>query len=315
MPNYEVAYRSVPVTYKVLRNQEISESRALVRHAFTLAQGLGLSKILVQVEEPGDSRVIEKERTSECVLWLVRDPELKFELPHGDARIVIPETGLTRLSQLNIALFRAVLEERIDLDESVVCLTGVAGSKRLDTLLIANPRRDFPWFRRRDLEATKSVVGSREFGRIIDIALRLSSEGREGKAIGSVFVLGDPEELQPYLRQLILNPCKGHPKRERSIHNEDFLESLREFSALDGAFVVNMKGVVESAGTYIDAPTKKVRLEPGFGSRHAAAASITAHTNSVAVVISESSGSVTVFHDGQAILELEKPRPTPHTRK
>ena len=302
------------MTLKFKRGREISESRALVHHAFGLAQSLGISTILVQVEEPGDFRAIENVRESENVLWLVRDPELRFELRRGDAHIVIPDTGLTRFSQLNIALFRAVVEERIALDESVVCLTGVVGSKRLDTLVIANPRRDFPWFRKRDLDATKTVVGSREFGRIIDIALQLSSEGREGKAIGAAFVLGEPEELHPHLSQLILNPFEGHSRKLRNIHSEEFLESLREFSALDGAFVVNMRGVVESAGTYIYAPAKKVKLSPGLGARHTAAASITAQTNSVAVVISESSGCVTVFHDGQAILELGKPKPIPRRR-
>ncbi len=79
------------------------------------------------------------------------------------------------------------VEERIALDESVVCLTGVAGSKRLDTLVIANPRRDFPWFRKRDLEATKAVVGSREFGRLIDIA-----------ASGDPSALADDEILRAF---------------------------------------------------------------------------------------------------------------------
>ena len=296
------------------RSREILESQALVRHAFGMARTLGISKILVQVEEPGDLRAIESVRESENVFWLVRDPELKFNLRRGDAHIVIPATGLTRLSQLSIALFRGVVEERIALDESVVCLAGVVGSKRLDTLVIANPRRDFPWFKKRDLDAEKSVVGSRAFHRLIDIALQLSSEGREGKAIGSAFVLGEPEELHPHLSQLILNPCAGHPRRLRSIHREEFLESIREFSALDGAFVVNMRGVVESAGTYLDAPARRVKLGPGLGARHTAAAAITAHTNSVAVVISESSGRVTAFHDGRAILELEKPKPTSRRR-
>ena len=244
------------------RKHEISESRVLVHHAFDLARSLDISKILVQVEERGDFRAIENVRESEHVLWLVRDPKLSFELRQGDAHILIPDTGLTRFSQLNIALFRAVVDERIALDESVVCLTGVAGSKRLDTLVIANPRRDFPWFRKRELEATKAVVGSREFGRLIDIALRLASEGREGKAIGSAFVLGELEELRPHLRQLILNPCEGHSRRLRNIHSDEFLESLREFSALDGAFIVDMKGVVEFAGTYIDASTMESESQP-----------------------------------------------------
>lgn len=297
-----------------MKHTSTSESRALVRNAFDLARSLRISTILVQVEKPMVSRWVDRARDSENVLWLVRDPELDLELRQGDARVVIPGTGLTRLSQLKIALFRAVLDERVSLDESVICLTGVSGSTRLDTLLIANPSRDFPWFRKRDLKTTKSVVGGRELLRIIDIALRLSAEGREGKAIGSAFVLGDVDELQPYLRQLILNPCEGHAQKLRSVHNDAFFESLREFSALDGAFVIDAKGIVVSAGTYLDAPAKSIRLGPGLGARHTSAAAITAHTNSVAVVISESSGSVTVFHEGQAILELEKPKPIPRRR-
>ena len=297
------------------RTQEITESEALVFHAFDLARSLGISPLLVQVDEPRDIRVIEAVRQAESVVWLVRNPKLTLEPRRVDGLIRIPDTGLTRFSQLSIAIFRAVLEEIIDLDESVVCLSGIAGSQRLDTLLITNPRRDFPWFRKRDLAATKTVVASREFGRIVEIALRLSSEGREGKPIGTTFVLGDMEELEPHLRQLVLNPCEGHPRKLRSIHNDNFLESIREFAALDGAFVVSTRGVVESAGTYLDAPSKRIKLGPGLGSRHTAAASVTSLTNSVAVVISESSGSVTVFHDGQAILELEKPRPMPKRRK
>jgi DNA integrity scanning protein DisA with diadenylate cyclase activity len=50
-------------------------------------------------------------------------------------------------------------------------------------------------------------------------------------------------------------------------------------------------------------------LREGLGARHASAAAITAATPAVAVVVSESSGDVTVFHRGQAILELEKPEP------
>jgi len=113
--------------------------------------------------------------------------------------------------------------------------------------------------------------------------------------------------LPPFLRQLILNPFEEHSPESRNIHNPDFLETLREFAAMDGAFVINHKGDVEFGGTYIDAPATEARLREGLGARHAAAAAITAATPAVAVVVSESSGDVTVFHKGQAILELEKP--------
>jgi DNA integrity scanning protein DisA with diadenylate cyclase activity len=210
------------------------------------------------------------------------------------------------MSQLKIGLMLAVMNEYVGLDERVLCLSGVAGSERLDTLLIANPRRDFPWFGQRRAGEIHNVVATRELARIIDIALRLAAEGREGRPIGTIFVLGEIDQLSPYLRQLVLNPCRGHPQRERNIHNLDFFETVREFAALDGAFIVDKKGVVHSAGTYLQPPPKKFKLRSGLGARHAAGLSITTVTEAVATVVSSSSGTITIFHEGEVILELER---------
>jgi DNA integrity scanning protein DisA with diadenylate cyclase activity len=205
-----------------------------------------------------------------------------------------------------MGLLLAIWNEYIALDESVLCLSGVAGSQRLDMMLLANPRRDFPWLRKYDIEQAQHAIATRELARIVDVALRLARQGREGRPIGAIFVLGNTDQLAPYLSQLVLNPCEGHPQKRRNIHDEAFFETLRELAAMDGAFVVNERGVVESAGTYIDASVKKSKLRSGFGARHAAAAAITAETDAIAVVVSGSSGAVTVFHEGEVTLELER---------
>jgi DNA integrity scanning protein DisA with diadenylate cyclase activity len=284
------------------------ESRALVRAAFDLARSLGISKLLVQADELREFRLVDRLRESEQVIWLTRSPaELPLADESNDAVLHLPETRLTQMSQLKIALLLAVMNKEVALDDSVICLSGVAGSERLDTLLVANARRNFPWFRKRNIEDIRSLFATREVAQLIDIALRLAAEGREGKPVGTIFVLGDEEQLEPYLRQLVLNPCEGHPRRERSIHNPEFFETIREFAGLDGCFVVNGKGIVQSAGTYLDAPIRRAKLRPGLGARHAAALSVTAAAHAIAVAISASSGNVTVFHEGRAILELERP--------
>ena len=101
----------------------------------------------------------------------------------------------------------------------------------------------------------------------------------------------------------------GHPQAARNIHDPAFFETLRELAAIDGAFIMNRRGGVASAGTYLDAPIGKGRLSLGLGARHAAALAITTVTNSTAVVISASSGTVLVYDDGQPILELERAQP------
>jgi len=288
--------------------RENAESTCLAAAAFNVARSLKIGKMLVQVDELADVELVEGLRDGEGVVWLTRSADLTVELGSEDPVVRLPETSLARMSQMKIGLLLAVLNGHVDHDQSVLYLAGTAGSERLDTLLIANPSRDFPWFGQRQIEKTQGLIRTQELARLVEIALRLATEGREGSPIGTIFVLGDTEELSSYLRQLVLNPCKGHRKGIRSIHDPAFFETIREFAALDGAFLVNEDGVVESAGTYLAVPgERKTKLAAGLGARHAAAALITSRTAAISVVVSASSGIVTVFHGGKAILELERP--------
>ena len=131
------------------------------------------------------------------------------------------------------------------------------------------------------------VVQGRIIAHLVEVAVALGNEGREGKPIGTIFVIGDPEELEPHLRQLVLNPCVGHPRKARSIYNPDYLDTLREYAAMDGAFIVSRKGVVEAAASYLASPKARVKLRSGLGARHASASSITAVTDSLAIVLSD----------------------------
>lgn len=303
------------MTQKPQTRDGYREAQLLVQSAYSLARALGISRILVQADKRRDIQTIATHREAEAVIWVTRG---RVELPllekRHDVVVRIPETPLTRTSQVRISLFLSLLNTSVELSERLVCLYAVAGSKHLDTLLVTTPKRNFPWLRHEDLVKIRKLPALRHFERLIEIALRLAAEGREGRPIGTTFVLGDPELLAPYLSQLILNPCAGHPPYERNIHNPNFIETLRELAALDGAFVISNSGAVESAGTYLDAPIQQGTLRRGLGARHAAALAITAATKSFAIVISESSGTVTVYHEGRIALELEKPETTPHHR-
>lgn len=292
---------------------ELTETRLLVSYGFDLARKLKIHNLMVVAELLTDRKMVEKHREGESIVWVTSDADsIKSTIQKNDHCVEIPHSPVGRMDQVSLALILSVLKGFTKEDKSVVCLIGASGSKRLDTLLIANPQRDFDWFSGRSRRGRKSNLPiSQEFIRLIDIALRFSAEGREGKPIGTVFLLGDIEELKSIARPLILNPLKGHPKKSRSIHDNDFVETMREFAALDGGFLVDRNGTVEGAAVYLDAPvTKKVKVPKGLGSRHLAAAAATAQTNSVAIVISESSGSVTVFFKGARVLSLSKPNPT-----
>ncbi len=139
--------------------------------------------------------------------------------------------------------------------------------------------------------------------KVIVLALEIAREGREGKKIGTMFIVADSERVLKRSTCLILDPLAGHPAESRHIDNHNVRETIKELAQLDGAFIVSEEGSFLSACRYINANSDKLELPLGLGSRHMAAASITRETNAIAVVVSESS-IVRVFDNGEIVSEL-----------
>ena len=137
----------------------------------------------------------------------------------------------------------------------------------------------------------------------IQLAVEIAREGREGRKIGTLFIVSDEKETLKRSRSLILDPLYGHPDELKRICDPDARETIKELAQLDGAFIVSGKGVVISAARYINASADNIVLPLGLGSRHVAAASITRDTQAVAVVVSESS-IVRIFSDGRLVTEI-----------
>jgi diadenylate cyclase len=137
----------------------------------------------------------------------------------------------------------------------------------------------------------------------VSLAVEIAREGREGRKIGTLFVVGDSRAVIKRSKPLILDPLQGHPDEDKQIVSPDMRETIKELAQLDGAFLVSNSGVVLSAARYIDAASDSLNLPLGLGSRHMAGASISQNTNAVAVVVSESS-MVRMFDDGELVSEI-----------
>ena len=138
---------------------------------------------------------------------------------------------------------------------------------------------------------------------LLDLAIEIAREGREGRKIGTLFVVGDEEEVVKRSRCLILDPLLGHPKASKKLTNPNLRETVKELAQLDGGFLVSADGYVLSATRYFNATSFDLDLLLGLGTRHIAAASITKETKALAVVVSESA-IVRVFSSGMLIAEI-----------
>ena len=138
---------------------------------------------------------------------------------------------------------------------------------------------------------------------VIELAVEIAREGREGRRIGTLFTFGDADAVLSHSRPLILDPLAGHTEEARHIRDLNLRGTIKELAQLDGAFVVSDQGIVVSACRYLDAMASDVALPYGLASRHLAGASISQVTDAVAIVVSESS-MVRVFDDGKLVAEI-----------
>ena len=138
---------------------------------------------------------------------------------------------------------------------------------------------------------------------VLLLAVEIAREGREGRRVGTLFVVSDSDEVLKRSKNVILDPLKGHAEELRRIDDSNMREVIKELAQLDGALIVSDDGVVVSACRYINSSSEGIELPLGFGGRHMAGASISRETGAVAVVVSKSS-VVRIFDDGELVGEI-----------
>ena len=152
-----------------------------------------------------------------------------------------------------------------------------------------------------DLRA--SNTSRRTLTTVTELAIEIAREGREGRKIGTLFTVGAESHVLERSRCLILDPLAGHPNRLRQVADSDVRETIKELAQLDGGFIVAGDGTVLSACRYFESTLPQSEQPLGLGTRHIAAASISAATGAVAVVVSESS-IVRLYAGGALISEV-----------
>src|SRR5690606_8367448 len=119
---------------------------------------------------------------------------------------------------------------------TIVFVTGPAGSKTLDLVFVMRVGADSELFTFiPESEGLPAGVRPEVLARVIDIATELGSEGREGKPVGALFIVGDHKHVMSVSRQLVLNPFRGYKPDERNIMDPKLQETVKEFSSIDGA--------------------------------------------------------------------------------
>ena len=286
------------------------QNRIMVETACAIAKKTRSQGVLLYADMFEDYEALAKigqEKQTELILACQNDASFTDANSAFKKVLRIPDVPLGRINQIKMAVIQALSKGLVKKGDKWVCLSGIPQSKSLDNLLILEFGKEFEIISSSDLPVLSEIVMPEVFETVLNLALELSSEGKEGrKPVGTIFVLGKHEEVFKFSHPMVINPFQGYPEEERNILDPRLRETVKEFSSIDGAFIFREDGIILAAGRHLDASGENIEIPLGLGSRHRAAAGITRLTDALAIVISEGTGGVRIFHHGKIFMEIEK---------
>lgn len=280
--------------------------REFLRSALALASTSEVDHLLVIGDSPISPGDLRGRKCRKKLVYAVTNEALGQELLKKKERaIVIPAYDYSRTERVKMAIVSALAQGAVKEGDAVLCLTGRIG-RHLDTMMTMRIGGSLD-----DRVAIEGVKLGDEFNSqvvdaLIQLSLQIGQEGFEGHPVGTIITIGDHNAVMETSRQLTINPFQGISEAERNVLDPRIREAIKNFSVLDGAFVIREDGVVLAAGRYLSASDDNVKIPLGLGARHAAAASITATTRCIALVVSQTSGAVRLFKEGNIVLELHQ---------
>jgi DNA integrity scanning protein DisA with diadenylate cyclase activity len=281
--------------------------RAFVKTALALAARPEVDRLVYVGDSPLATSDLRGRPIKRKLVYAVTTEALAHQLVSRKfAAVVIPPFGYSRVEKVRVALVACQSEGLVKEGDTVLALAG--HDKSLDTLVRikigADDDEDRVQVNALDLPETHSAQVMEQ---VIHVALEVGSQGYEGHPVGTIFIVGASPRVMEQSRQITLNPFQGMSESERNVMDPTIREALKTFAVLDGAFVIREDGTVLAAGRYLQAGKNEARLPAGLGARHRSAAAVTATIRgAIAVTVSQTTGTVRVFRDGQIILELRQ---------
>lgn len=285
-----------------------SLNKAITEFACRIAEEIKARAILLYADVASDLVMVEdKETCFDTILVTRGDAEIPEDFKNSGKVLNVPDINLTRVGQIKIAITKGIATGLFKKGDKLVCLTGIQKFGYVDSIMIIDVGKEFEIFTSEKITDITESVSPEIFNAVLNIALELAAQGREGRPVGTIFILGDHEKVLQLSRQITINPFVGYKEEKLNILSPGLKETIKEFSAIDGAFVVKDDGVLVTAGRHLSAALENKDFPKGLGSRHIAAAGITSATQAIAIVVSESTGTVSVLKNGKIFVGIEKP--------
>ncbi|MFW5728580.1 MAG: PTS sugar transporter subunit IIA [Spirochaetota bacterium] len=304
-----VADRGEPARRLVFNDTDVSV--LTVDQARQMAERLNAARIVLHADAIDEVEYLAGLARKVGAIVVTTRPERFSGTAYGDLEIIsLPLGAARRSANVKFALLYLLSQGALSRQDVVVNVFGLPGSGYLDSIRLTHIESEFDLPIGVGENEMPGDVQPHVMTRLLELVSTLATEGREGKPVGTMFVLGDYENVKGHAHQLIVNPFAGCPEDQRNVLDPNLEETIKEYAKIDGAFVVRGDGVIVSAGTFVQGGTAgSVERagageghESGLGARHAAALGLSNVTNALVIVLSESTRRASVFRRSRRLV-------------
>ena len=290
-----------------MKHQRFNEQFAFIYEAAVrLATAIEADTMLVLVDAPTDWEALRENSNGRPVLVVANKPEhLAGATEIGLATLAIDLEDEPVYERITQALLEGIAHGVLESGCRVIAVYSGFEAGRIDSISDIRLNEHLGRLTIRDLRELKTRVPLETLKSVVDLAVEIGREGREGKRVGTLLVVGDTRKVMQKSHSIGFDPVKGYSKKERNLRDGRVRESLKEIAQMDGAFVVASDGTIEAACRMLETGQVDITLSKGLGTRHWAAAAISKSTHAIAVTVSESNGTVRIFQQGEVKLRIE----------
>lgn len=280
--------------------------QAMVDLAVRMAKSDEIDALLVLLEGPTDWLKLKKLAGSRQVVIAADRADQVEGAEEADLAVVLMDRADSPVyERLTQALLEGVADDILSPGASVIALYSGFEAGTIDSISVIHLNEHLGRLSVRDLRQLETSVPLDTLKIVVDLAVEVGREGREGKPVGTLFVVGDSRKTLKLCHPTGFDPVRGYNRKDRNLNDPRVREGIKEAAQMDGAFVISADGTVEASAQFVSAPSANITLSKGLGTRHWAAAAVTKGTNAIAVAVSETNGTVRLFQNGEVMLRIE----------
>ena len=170
--------------------------------------------------------------------------ELEGASEAGLASVVLNMADSPVYDQLTQAVLEAVADDILAPGSCVVALYSGFDADAMDSISVINLGEHLDRLTGRDLRQLETRVPLDTLKLVVDLAVEIGREGREGKPVGTIFVVGDTRKVLACSRSVGFDPVRGYSRKDGTCNDPRVREGIKEIAQMDGAIIVSADGTV-----------------------------------------------------------------------